>query len=148
MQHIISNADLTSANSNGRNRPSTRILRARRDRRKRSKYQINSGPPLHVARSRQRRYAANTFPYAGAFQERAALDSVRLNASSSRALEQAWLKEHQAEYVGQWVALQGASLVAHGSAARDVLDSAAKKGYIQPLLAHISNDQLLPFGGW
>ena len=66
----------------------------------------------------------------------------------ARSLERAWLKQHQAEHIGAWVALEGASLVAHGSSARQVLDAANSAGYEQPLVVHIPSEPELPFGGW
>ncbi|MGO9262425.1 MAG: DUF5678 domain-containing protein [Bryobacteraceae bacterium] len=73
---------------------------------------------------------------------------LKLNATSSRRLEQAWLNRHNAEYAGRWVALEGAKLVAHGSSAQQVLDAAKLRGYEQPLVVHIPSEPLLPFGGW
>ncbi|SPF41768.1 hypothetical protein SBA4_2790007 [Candidatus Sulfopaludibacter sp. SbA4] len=67
---------------------------------------------------------------------------------SSRSLEQDWIVQHQAEYAGVWVALEGARLVAQGSSARVVLDAARSKGYEQPLVVHIPSGPELPFGGW
>jgi hypothetical protein len=67
---------------------------------------------------------------------------------SSRPLEQAWLKQHQLEYAGAWIALEGAYLVAKGSSARQVLDTARSQGYDQPLVVHIPREPDLPFGGW
>jgi hypothetical protein len=67
---------------------------------------------------------------------------------SSRSLEQIWLKEHHSEFPGDWVALEGASLVAHGPSARQVLEAAKSAGYEQPLIVHIPSEPQLPFGGW
>ena len=72
----------------------------------------------------------------------------RLNAISSRSLERAWLTQHHDEYAGAWVALEGASLVAQGSSARQVLEAARAKGYEQPLVVHLPREPQLPFGGW
>ena len=73
---------------------------------------------------------------------------LKLDAISTRRLEQAWLSQHHAEYAGDWVALEGASLVAHGSSARQVLDAARLGGYEQPLVVHLPSEPPLPFGGW
>lgn len=70
------------------------------------------------------------------------------NSISARSLEQEWLKQHHAEYAGAWVAIEGASLVAHGSSAREVLDAAKAEGWEQPLVVHIPKEPELPFGGW
>ena len=55
-----------------------------------------------------------------------------------RYAEQAWLKEHSAEYRGQWVALQCSDLVSHGADALEVHAEALRKGVQDPLLVHIS----------
>ena len=51
-----------------------------------------------------------------------------------RSLERAWLKVHQAEYAGAWVALAGATLVACGSSAREVLDASYQRDTSNVLL--------------
>src|SRR5205823_2249799 len=66
----------------------------------------------------------------------------------ARSLEQEWLKQHRSEYAGDWVALEGASLLARGASARQVLDAANIKGCEQPLVVHIPSEPDLPFGGW
>lgn len=71
-----------------------------------------------------------------------------LDGFSSRSLEQDWLKQHHAEYAGAWVALEGASLVARASSAREALEAARLEGYEQPLIVHIPTEPELPFGGW
>jgi hypothetical protein len=67
---------------------------------------------------------------------------------SVRSLERIWLKQHQAEYAGAWVALEGARLLAQGSSALQVLDIATSMGYDQPLVVHVPSEADLPFGGW
>src|SRR5574337_2077162 len=47
-----------------------------------------------------------------------------LRPISSRGPERSWLRDHQAEYPGAWVALDGENLIAHGSSAKDVIDQA------------------------
>jgi hypothetical protein len=66
----------------------------------------------------------------------------------ARLLEQKWLKEHEMEHRGDWVALEGADLVASGSSARQVLTVARAKGFEHPLVVHIPAEPELPFGGW
>jgi hypothetical protein len=61
--------------------------------------------------------------------------------------EMRWLKEHRAEYVGQWVALDGDRLLAHGTNSREVREEARKSGVELPLVVEIEADDL-PFGGW
>jgi len=67
----------------------------------------------------------------------------------ARLLEQEWLWRHQAEHAGAWVALEGASLVAKGTSARQVLEDARSAGHVRPLVVHVPTEpELLPFGGW
>lgn len=60
--------------------------------------------------------------------------------SSHRLQEQEWLAQHQAEYPGAWVALQGSELVAQGSSALQVIEDARSKGCERPLVVHISDE--------
>ncbi|GEM_PF-2422240 len=64
----------------------------------------------------------------------------------SRELQ--WLKEHRQEYMGQWVALDGDRLVAHGMNGREVYDEARQLGVEVPALVKIDPSDDLPFGGW
>ena len=59
-----------------------------------------------------------------------------------------WLDEHRHEYVGEWVALQGDRLLAHGISARVVYDEARALGVDVPSLLRIEPPDELPFGGW
>jgi len=62
--------------------------------------------------------------------------------------EKQWLKEHRHEYVGQWIALDGARLISHGTNAREVYEAAREAGVKVPFVAHIDPPDPLPFGGW
>ena len=64
----------------------------------------------------------------------------------SRELQ--WLKEHREEYAGQWVALDGDRLLAHGPDAREVYDKARSLGVRVPAVVRIEPSDELPFGGW
>ena len=59
-----------------------------------------------------------------------------------------WLDQHRQEYVGQWVALQGDRLLAHGMSARDVYDEARGQGVDVPSVLRIELPDEWPFGGW
>jgi len=61
--------------------------------------------------------------------------------------EMAWLAKESAAYAGQWVALAGSRLVAHGPKLIEVSETAKAAGVDQPLFAHVPMDDL-PFGGW
>jgi predicted DNA-binding antitoxin AbrB/MazE fold protein len=67
---------------------------------------------------------------------------------NSREAEQEWLKQHEREYAGQWVALDGNVLLSHGSDAVDVRDAARKVTSKTPLFVHISKEPRLPSAGW
>lgn len=67
---------------------------------------------------------------------------------SSRQREMRWLSEHREEYAGQYVALWGDTLVAHGTDARKVLAEARIAGKPRALLARVPALNELPFGGW
>ena len=64
------------------------------------------------------------------------------------APEQRWLAEHGHEYAGQWVALDGDRLLAHGEQAREVYAAAHDSGVRLPLVVRVNPPDQLPFGGW
>lgn len=66
----------------------------------------------------------------------------------SRCLERQWLREHSEEYAGQYVALWGDTLVAHGPDARKVLAEARAAGRWRALLTRVEAPNELPSGGW
>jgi excisionase family DNA binding protein len=66
----------------------------------------------------------------------------------TRSLEQEWLRRHEAEYAGSWVALEGAHLIAYGTSAREVLELARSHGFAQPLVSHVPEEPELLSGGW
>jgi predicted Zn-dependent protease len=62
--------------------------------------------------------------------------------------ERAWINAHRDEYLGQWVALDGDRLVAHGTDARSVYDEARSSGVSVPYLAHVTPKVEAYVGGW
>jgi hypothetical protein len=48
-----------------------------------------------------------------------------------------WLREHSHEYAGQWVALDGDRLIAHGAEARVVFAASRADGSYLPLVTYI-----------
>jgi hypothetical protein len=50
-----------------------------------------------------------------------------------------WIEAHREEFIGEWVALDGGKLLAHGFDARTVYDEARAQGVDSPYL-----DQVLP----
>ena len=67
---------------------------------------------------------------------------------NSREAEQEWLTQHEREYAGQWVALEGNVLLSHGADAVEVRDAARKITSKTPLFVHISKEPQLPSAGW
>ena len=57
-----------------------------------------------------------------------------------------WLSENRQKYAGQWIALQGARLLATGKTARDVYSRVLEE-CPPPLVIKIDAEEL-PFGGW
>ena len=62
--------------------------------------------------------------------------------------ERAWIEEHREEFLEQWVALDGARLVAHGIDARTVYDQAREQGVTSPYLVHVVPKVDAYVGGW
>lgn len=62
--------------------------------------------------------------------------------------EMAWIAAHAKEYAGQWVAVSGSRLVAHGPKLRPVHEEALAAGIDNPLFHHVPENDELPFGGW
>jgi len=59
-----------------------------------------------------------------------------------------WICEHRNEYGGQWVALDGVRLIAHGEAAHDVFAAARADGARMPLVTYVEPADALPFMGF
>lgn len=69
-------------------------------------------------------------------------------AASDRAAEMQWIARERRNFAGQWVALSGNRLVAHGSDGYEVWRSARAAGVDRPFLSHLPDLDELPFGGW
>ena len=60
-----------------------------------------------------------------------------------------WLRENREKYLGQWVALEGDRLIAHGIDALKVHAEAKAAGIAIPFVEHIVEDDDRPFfAGW
>jgi predicted DNA-binding antitoxin AbrB/MazE fold protein len=59
--------------------------------------------------------------------------------------EQEWLIAHQREYPGQWLALDGHTLLSHGSDAHAVREEARRKGVDRPLMVHVPEEEPWPY---
>ncbi len=73
--------------------------------------------------------------------------SVQLPLVVGPAPEQEWLRKHENEYRGEWVALDGSRLYAHGQDGKQVFLTAKAAGVRSPFLVFIEMDPL-PSGGW
>jgi hypothetical protein len=65
-----------------------------------------------------------------------------------RAREMRWLSEHAAEYVGQWVALDGDRLLSHATEARQVYEDAHAAGVQVPFVVYVEAPDEFQWGGW
>ena len=66
---------------------------------------------------------------------------------NERREELRWLARESGPYSGQWVAIDGPRLVAHGEKLVAVI-AAAKAAGADPIFASVPRDRDLPFGGW
>src|SRR6267378_3907598 len=71
---------------------------------------------------------------------RQALDRELKQTASpqSRAIEGNWVERHRDEYLGQWVAIEGDTVIAHGPNAREVYLAACEAGIAAPYIIHIT----------
>ncbi len=59
-----------------------------------------------------------------------------------------WVKEHHAEYAGNYVALKNGELIAYGKTIKEADTKAKAKGVKNPLLAYIPAEDEEVWGGW
>ena len=59
-----------------------------------------------------------------------------------------WMREHRAEYLGQWVVLVGDRLISHGPDATTVYAQAKAAGIETPFLEQIREEESAYCGGW
>jgi hypothetical protein len=59
-----------------------------------------------------------------------------------------WLAEHVRDYAGQWVALDGDRLIAHGPDARSVYAAANADGAYMPLVTQVEDPDAPPYIGF
>jgi prevent-host-death family protein len=59
-----------------------------------------------------------------------------------------WLEQHRKQYAGQWVAVDGARLLAHSRDARKVHEAARRLRGRLPLVAYVEPHQQAFWGGW
>jgi hypothetical protein len=84
----------------------------------------------------------------------AAVDSYLAKASrptqnDDRSAEMRWSENPPSDYHGQWVALEGGNVVAAGSQAKVVYNSARETGISSPFVIFVPREEQEPFtGGW
>lgn len=69
-------------------------------------------------------------------------------AYNTRERERAWIKAHRDEYLGQWVVVEGDTLIAHGTNAREVYLAARAAGVGVPYIEEVMPDLEPYMGGW
>jgi hypothetical protein len=79
-------------------------------------------------------------------KERQDQEAFAAAAEHSRKIFQ-WLEDNREQYLGQWVALDGDQLIAHGESAKKVYEQAKAAGVEVPFI-HCVRIEELPFGGW
>ncbi|HXD32213.1 MAG TPA: DUF5678 domain-containing protein [Pyrinomonadaceae bacterium] len=84
---------------------------------------------------------------------RVALEALDSNGDTQPAYrtneqERAWINAHRDEYLGQWVALDGGRLIAHGADARTVYLAARAQGVEIPYVDRIEPLVEAFMGGW
>jgi Family of unknown function (DUF5678) len=65
-----------------------------------------------------------------------------------RSREMAWVAEHQEEYAGQWVVLDGDRLIGHGDDPVPIVEKARQEGIDRPLIMHLRKETGPFMGGW
>jgi Family of unknown function (DUF5678) len=65
-----------------------------------------------------------------------------------RSREDEWLSQHRDEYAGQWVALDGDRLLAHGTNLKEVAASAQQSGVTDALFVQVEPSNALPWAGF
>lgn len=76
-------------------------------------------------------------------QESLVYKEPKYNVDSTTSMN--WLSRHRAEYGGQWVALDGDRLIAHGPNAKEVFALAKADGAHLPLITYIEPVDAPPF---
>ncbi|HVF26666.1 MAG TPA: DUF5678 domain-containing protein [Pyrinomonadaceae bacterium] len=93
---------------------------------------------------------ARRLPPAEKRRLRDALDRELQSAPTYRTheRERAWIEANRDEYLGQWVALDGDKLLAHGHDAREVADAARAAGMTVPFVVRVESKMEAYWGGW
>jgi hypothetical protein len=65
-----------------------------------------------------------------------------------RAREMDWIAQHQQQYLGRWVALDGDRLIGHSDDPRPLVEKARSEGVERPLIVHLQEEPTAYTGGW
>jgi hypothetical protein len=65
-----------------------------------------------------------------------------------RSREMSWIATHKQEYVGEWVALDGERLIAHGFDPIAFREQVRSEGVKRPFIIHIQEELEASIGGW
>lgn len=65
-----------------------------------------------------------------------------------RSQENEWVRQHREEYAGQWVALHGGCLLAHGFRLKEVVEAAKECGINDALFIQVEASNTLPWAGF
>lgn len=65
-----------------------------------------------------------------------------------RSKEDEWVRQHRDEYAGQWVALDGEQLLAHGLNLKEVAETAQRCGVTDAMFVQIEASDTLPWAGF
>lgn len=76
------------------------------------------------------------------------LSWISAESAADRQQELHWLAKESAPYAGEWVALHGTRLLAHGPKLADVSAAAEAAGVTDPFFARVPQANDLPFAGW
>jgi predicted DNA-binding antitoxin AbrB/MazE fold protein len=74
--------------------------------------------------------------------------SISSGSDNSRSREMDWIRANGPLHAGQYVAIDGDTLVGVGVSVRDVMEQARARGVELPLVHYVPSDQDLPSAGW
>ncbi len=79
--------------------------------------------------------------------ERFCVEQFQREVAEYRSAKQ-WIAAHRAEYLGQWVALEGDRLISHGPNALQVDAAARAAGIAVPFVVRIVEEPKFYYSGW
>jgi hypothetical protein len=92
---------------------------------------------------------ADVLRFAERVEAKVERDQLPRAVSDQAAAALAWIDDHRTEYVGQWVAMEGDHLVAHGVDARLVAERARSLGVRVPFMHHVDEKKAgAVWGAW